>query len=189
MLYEPSPNTGRFTRYILRTSIDPAAILPTIRSRVSAIDPDVPVRDLATVSDMFAQSISQQRFAMTLLVLFAATAVSMAVIGIYGVLSQIVAQRTREIGIRVALGASTARVRNLIVSQALAMTGIGLVIGAGLALISTRLFESQLFGIGSRDAASFGLAAGVILAAASIGALLPAHRATVVDPVEAVRAE
>ena len=126
---------------------------------------------------------------MTLLVLFAATAVSMAVIGIYGVLSQIVTQRTREIGIRVALGASTGRVRNLIVSQAVAMTVVGLVIGAGLALMSTRLVESQLFGIGSHDAASFGIAAGVILAAASIGALLPAHRAAVVDPVEAVREE
>ena len=144
------------------------------------------VQDDGTAID---QSLGQRRLVMSLLALFAALAVVLAAVGIYGVTSYSVTQRTREIGVRMALGAHPANVQKMVVGQGLRLALLGLLIGFAAALALTRLVASQLYGVSATDPATFAGLAVLLLGVAVVAALLPARRATRVDPMIALRAD
>ena len=190
-LYQPNDFTFPFgQRLVLRASAgDPLALLPAVKQAVAAIDPRVPVRDAATVSALMVGSIARTRFNTALLIAFAALALVLSAVGLYGVVSHAVAQRTREIGIRVALGAEPAGVLGLVVRQGMRLTAAGLALGLGAALALTGLMASLVHGVAPRDPATFAAAALLIGGAALLASYVPARRATRIDAATALRAE
>jgi len=172
---------------IVRTAGDPLRMAPAVTAQVWALDKDQPVHDVYAMEHVVDDSISQRRFNMLLLAIFAATALVMAGVGIYGVLAYAVSRRTQEIGIRMALGAQTNDVLRLIGREGFVLVSIGIGIGLAGALALTRLMSSLLFGVGSTDAATFA-AVPVLLAGVALAACyLPARRAAAVEPSEALR--
>ena len=141
------------------------------------------------MDEMVSESVSQPRFYMTLLGAFAALALLLAALGIYGVISYVVSQRTRELGIRIALGATRERVVRLVLNQALALAGVGVVIGLVGSYWVTRLISKLLFGVTSTDPLTFGAVAAVLVGAAWLASYVPALRASRVDPIQALREE
>ena len=172
-----------------RTEVDPQSFTTTLRRAISEIDPDVPVFRPRTLSDYFSRSIAQPRLNAMLVGLFALIALLLAAAGIFGVMSYSVTQRTQEIGIRLALGAQRYDVLRLIVLQGMRFVGLGLVLGLIGVVVSTRLLQSLLFGIGATDLRTMILVCVVLSVVAFVACLLPARRATLVDPVRALRAE
>ena len=174
---------------VARTSGDPASIVSAVRTEVAALDKDLPLYSVETLEEYVAASLAQQRFQTLLLTLFATVALILTAVGLYGVVSYSVAQRTREIGIRMALGARMTDVLKLIVKggMALALTGVGLGLVGALAL--TRFIASLLFGVSATDAATFITVPVVLLAVALFACYLPARRATRVEPLVALRYE
>ncbi|CAN5880254.1 ABC transporter permease [soil metagenome] len=174
---------------IVRTAGDPLALAGVLRSQVRELDPNLPLSNLRTLDQLVAQSVAQPRFYMLLLTVFAAVALALAAIGIFGVMSYSVAQRTREIGIRVALGAEPQRVLQLVVGRALRLALLGVAVGLLGALALTRLLESLLFGVSTTDPLTFVAVAVLLAAVALLASYLPARRASGVDPIVALRAE
>ncbi len=174
---------------VLRTDVPPASLAAAARREVHALDPSLPVTDVRTLERLVADSVSQPKFYMLLLGIFAGVALVLAAVGIGGMMSFAVAQRTREIGIRVALGASRAGVIGLVVSEAMRLAVAGVVLGALAAAALSRAMASLLFGIGARDPVTFVLAAALLSAVAFAATLLPARRAASVDPATALRAD
>ncbi|PYR75493.1 MAG: hypothetical protein DMF86_15110 [Acidobacteria bacterium] len=174
---------------LMRTAVPPRTLSEAIRRDVYGVDANLPVSNLRTLDEIVSRSISQPRFYMTLLAVFAAVALALAAIGIFGVLSYAVAQRTREIGIRMALGAASDRVLRLVVGRALALTGIAIVIGAIGATALARLLGALLFGVGPADPATFAAAAATLALVGALAAYLPARRAARIDPVRALAEE
>ncbi|HSQ30894.1 MAG TPA: ABC transporter permease [Gemmatimonadaceae bacterium] len=174
---------------LVRSDADVGMISAAIREQVHAVDPTMPVYDVHTMTDAVSESVAQPRFYTTLLTAFGALALLLAVLGIYGVISYSVSQRTRELGIRIALGASHDRVLRLVLGQGLTLTVTGVIIGLIGAFWLTRLLSALLFGIQPTDAITFGGVAVVMLGVASLASYLPARRAARVDPVIAMRAE
>ncbi|MGA9770138.1 MAG: ABC transporter permease [Blastocatellia bacterium] len=173
----------------VRTEADPLSMVAAVRSQVQAVDQDQPVANVMTMNQHLAQSVSEPRFNMLLLGVFAALALVLAGVGIYGVMSYTVAQRTHEIGIRMALGAQANDVVRLIVRQAMAMTVAGVVIGLFAAFALTRVMESLLFGVSATDPATFALISLVLTGVALGACFIPARRAARVDPLVALRYE
>jgi putative ABC transport system permease protein len=160
-----------------------------VRRIVASIDAGIPVPTITTLEQMTAQAVAEPRYHMVLMLVFGALAVVLAVVGCYGVLSYSVAQRTREIGIRVALGASRATIVRRLVARGALLVAIGLIAGTAMALALTRVLESRLYGVTPFDPATFaGAAAGLALVSLA-AAYLPARRAAAVEPTEALRAE
>jgi ABC-type antimicrobial peptide transport system permease subunit len=153
------------------------------------VDKDQTVADIDTMDHIVAEAVARQRFSMLLLGLFAALALLLAAIGIYGVMSYSVVQRTREIGIRIALGARRADVLQMTVKQGLKLVGAGMVIGLLAAFLLTRVMASLLFGISATDPITFIGISVVLLAVALLASYVPALRATRVDPIVALRAQ
>ena len=174
---------------VLRTTGDPARLTAAARSAVRAIDPDQPIANVRTMEELVDTSLGGRRLAAVLLAVFAGVALLMAAVGIYGVMSFAVAQRTRELGVRVALGASRASVLRLVVRQGMGLVLLGVAIGAAGALGLTRLIASQLYAVRSTDPATFGLVALALVATALVAILVPAARAMRLDPVAALRDE
>jgi putative ABC transport system permease protein len=174
---------------IVRTDLPGAALAPSIRGVVHALDPELPMPTIQPVEDIVAESISRPRFYMMLVAIFAGVALLLAAVGIFGVMSYSVAQRTRELGIRIALGAGAGTVRRLVVGQAMTLATIGLGIGLGAALLLSSTLEKMLFNLSSTDPATFAAVAGVLFLVALVASWLPARRASRVDPVVALRAE
>jgi putative ABC transport system permease protein len=173
----------------VRTQIDPQSLTTALRNAVSEIDKDVPVYRLRSLADYRARSIAQPRLNAMLVALFAVIALLLAAAGIFGVMSYSVTQRTQEIGIRLALGAQRQDVLRLIIVQGMRIVGVGLIAGLLGVFVSTRLFQSLLFGVGATDLPTL-IAVTVILGAvAFVACLLPARRATLVDPIQAIRTE
>jgi putative ABC transport system permease protein len=178
-----------FMTVVVKTSLPPLTLAEAARAQVAAIDPNLPLSEVTTLQAVVARSISQQRFYLTLLTIFAAVALVLAAIGIFGVLSYAVAQRTREIGIRMALGAQGRSVITLIVRQAMVLVIAGVALGTAAALFLSETMTKMLFDIKPTDPATFATVAGLLIGVALFAAYLPARRATRVDPIVALRTE
>ncbi|MGH7620743.1 MAG: FtsX-like permease family protein, partial [Gemmatimonadaceae bacterium] len=174
---------------IVRTAGDPAALAAAVRRTIAAIDPTQPIDKISTMDDVVSASTSQRRLAMILFAAFAAAALLLAVAGIYGVLAGAVSERTREIGVRSALGATPGSIIALVVGQGGRLAAVGMLLGLGGSIALTRYLRSLLFGIAPNDPATF-VGVCVILACVTIGAcIMPAARAARVDPSTALRSE
>ncbi|HVT37827.1 MAG TPA: ABC transporter permease [Gemmatimonadaceae bacterium] len=174
---------------LVRSTAPPAVLISAARARIKEVDPDLPIFDVKTMSDAVSESVAQPRFYTILLGSFAAIALLLAALGIYGVISYTVSQRTRELGIRIALGSSQRGVMRLVVGQGMALTGAGVALGLAGSYWLTRLIASLLFGVGAADAPTFGAVAVILLAVAGLASYIPARRAARVDPLIAMRAE
>jgi predicted permease len=176
-------------RFTIRSSADPARLANGIRAAVQAVDPAQPVSAVRTMSDMVAASLAPRRFVVTLLGIFAGVALLMAALGLYGVIGYSVAQRTPEIGIRIALGARPAEVLGLVMRQGLRLTVLGAVAGLAASLAMSAVLRGQLFHVSPFDPLTFVIAAGVLMAASALASYLPARRAARVDPTVALHYE
>src|SRR5262249_7779726 len=174
---------------VARTAGGPPAPAAPVRRAGAALDPALAVSNLRPLDRVVADSVGDRRFTMLLLGLFGAVALALAAIGIYGVTAYGVAQRTREMGIRLALGAAPSAVRRLVVGEGMRLALVGLVAGVALALVGTRALRSQLYGIRSSDPATYLTLSAVLLVVAVLATYLPARRATRVDPAITLRAE
>jgi putative ABC transport system permease protein len=186
--YRQRPQTVRSLTVVMRASADPATTLAAALKTVNMLDPTIPPR-LNTFSEVFSASLHTRRFNLILIGIFAGSALLLAVAGIYGVLAYAVARRTREIGVRIALGASTGNVLGLVLGQAMSTALAGVVAGILGAFILTRLMRSLLFEISPSDPLTFAAVALLLLLVAALAAYLPARRATRVDPTIALRYE
>jgi putative ABC transport system permease protein len=174
---------------LVRTAGDPTALGPALRGAIGKLDPQLAAFGVEPLDRTMARSVSQRRFVMLLVGLFAALALALAAIGVYGVLAYGVAQRTREIGIRLALGARPGALRRQIVGQGLLLAGAGVALGIAGAAALARVFQSMLFGVAPTDAATHVAVAGFLLIVALAASYLPARQATRVDPMTALRSE
>ena len=174
---------------LLRTVGDPGLLAAPLRQAVASIDPAVPVAGISTLGEIVADSIEQPRFFALLAGAFAALALVLAAIGIYGVMAYVVSQRTGEIGVRMALGATSREVFRLILGDGLRLTAVGVVLGIAGSFAVGRWLKSLLFGVGSWDFTTLLATAGLLLAVAALACLVPARRAMRVDPMVALRAE
>lgn len=180
-----SPSRALFVS--LRTAGDPSALAPSVARAIQTFDRDLPLCHVRPMTERVNESLARQRFAATLLTLFAALALVLAAIGVYGVLSYVVTQGTRDIGIRMALGATPSGILGLVIRQGGLMTGAGLVAGLTGAFALARVMDSLLFGVDACDPLTFA-GAGIALAViALVAVLIPARRATRVNPVDALR--
>jgi len=174
---------------VMRTRGDPAAPLRAAQATVARLDRDLPVYDAFTLETMVDRSLGQPRFYVTLLTVFACLALVLAIVGIYGIIAYTVQQRTREIGIRIALGASTERVVGMVVRRGLALAAAGVVFGSVGAYALSRVLRSLLYGVGERDPVTFVGVAALLGISAVAASWIPARRAARVDPLTAMRAE
>jgi len=174
---------------VVKTDVDPVSIASTVRKTVWDIDRDQPVSNISTMDEVLATSVARQRFTMMLLAGFAGLALLLAAVGIYGVMSYSIAQRTHEIGIRMALGARTADVLRLAIGQGLRLVLLGLGIGLVGAFFLTRVMSSLLFGISATDPLTFAAISVVLVGVTLLASYIPARRATKVDPLIALRYE
>jgi putative ABC transport system permease protein len=172
---------------LVRTDADPRVVEGRVKSIVRELDPNLPIFGLTTLQQAVSDSVSQPRFYMVLLGAFAAIALLLAALGIYGVISYAVSQRTRELGIRVALGATREKIIRLVIAEGVWLAGAGVVLGVFASLALTRALASLLFGVGKLDPFALAAAPVVLMAAALLGCYLPARRAAKVDPVIAMR--
>ncbi|MGE3277947.1 MAG: ADOP family duplicated permease [Vicinamibacterales bacterium] len=178
-----------FGTLFVRTAGAPDRLTPSIVAAVHEIDPAQPVLDTRTMTDILEESLGQRPFAMQLLAGFAALALVLASVGIYSVLAYTVRQRMREIGIRLALGASRTSVLRMVMLEGLAPTLMGVIAGLVLAVVGSRLMASLLFGVGAHDPATFALVSILVVIVGLAATWIPAWRATQVDPIETLRAE
>jgi putative ABC transport system permease protein len=174
---------------VVRSSTPPQSLSDAVKEQVLAIDASLPVSRIRTLDDMVSRSVSQPRFYMLLLGVFAVVALVLAAVGIFGVLSYAVSQRTREIGIRMALGAQERTVVRMVVTQAMTLAGVGIAVGAVLALAMSRSMSSMLFAVTASDPATFGAVAALLGLVSLVATYVPARRATRVDPIVALRSE
>ena len=172
---------------IVQTDVDPMSLATMVRRTVWEIDKDQPVSDISSMEEIVSQSVARQRFSTLLLGVFASLALLLAAVGIYGVMSYSVAQRTHEIGIRIALGAQRSDVLKMTVGEGLRLVSTGLVIGLAGALILTRLMSSLLFGVSANDPTTFITISVILVSVAVLASYVPALRATRVDPMFALR--
>jgi len=173
----------------VRTALPLETMMPAIRNAVRTMDSALPIVQPRTMLEVFGDSVARQRFLSLLLGIFAAVALALAAIGTYGVLSYLVTERRREIGIRVALGASSGGVVRLVLRQGMSLTITGIVVGVIGALGLARVTRSLLFGVSPTDTGTYLVVAVVIAAVALVACLVPARRAMRVDPLVAIRNE
>jgi putative ABC transport system permease protein len=176
-----------FDNIVVKTDGDPYSVLGAVRREILAIDKDQAVYNVVTLEELHSDSISLRRFFMLLLIVFAGLTLTLAAVGIYGVMSYAVTQRAREIGIRIALGARPADVLKLVVKGGIALALSGVIIGVVIAFGLTRLMEALLFGVAATDALTFAIGSLALIAVAVLACYVPARRATKVDPLMAMR--
>ncbi len=188
-VYYPQVYFPWYTSIVVRTRMPPLTLAPDVRRAVQAVDPEQPIANLGTLEQSVGNSVQVSRIVLTLVGLFAATALVLACIGIYGVMAYSVAQRTREMGIRIALGAGAEQVLALVLRDGMKLVLVGLAIGVVGSLGAGQLLSNQLYRVTGTDPLVFAMVAFVLLAVALLACWLPARRATRVNPVEALRAE
>jgi len=189
-VYMPYPQFTPNTAYLtVRTAGDPEALIPTVRGEVWALDPEQPISDVRTMRERVASAVAAPRFDLLLLGTFAAIALVLAAVGIYGVISYSVGQRTHEIGVRMALGASRDAVRTLVLKQGMFVALGGVAIGLVAALGLTRLLGTLLYGVSPTDPITYAVVAAILSGIAALACLVPAMRATRVEPVSVLREE
>ena len=168
---------------------DPKALASAVRREVQAIDPEQPITQVATMEENISNSLAARRLTMSLLGAFAALALALASVGLYGVMALSVTQRTRELGIRLALGASRRKVFQLVLGQGVTLISIGMGLGLVGAIAAGRALSSVLYGVGALDVSALAIAIASLAVVALLACWLPARRATLVDPIEALRTE
>jgi putative ABC transport system permease protein len=173
--------------FLAKTTTDPSRVLPSVRTAVRDQDPRLPIAALTTMEDVVAEFSARDRFNVLLFTIFGGVALAIAAIGLYGVLAFLVAQRTREIGIRLALGGRPSDLVRSVVAEGLALTTAGLVVGLAGAYVASRAMQEMLFGVEHTDPVAYGVITGAMVIVAVLAALGPARRATKVDPVEVLR--
>ncbi|MCA1642075.1 MAG: ABC transporter permease [Acidobacteria bacterium] len=188
MMYVPTLKVSN-NNVVIRASSDPAGLAAAVRQQVAAIDRDQPVSTIRTMTDVLSESVAQQRFRTMLLAAFACVALLLAAVGIYGVISYSVTQRTHENGVRMALGAQRGDVVRLVVRGGLALTLLGVGLGLAGSFALTRVMSGLLFGVGATDPATFAGITVLLTVVALLACYLPARRATRVDPMIALRHE
>jgi predicted permease len=183
-------DTRRSMAYAVRArGANPGALLPQIREAVWSVNPNLPLARVSTLEELVADSLGRTSFTLIMLGIAAGVALFLGAVGIYGVISYVVAQRTREIGVRMAMGAATSDVSAMVLRQAMVLAGLGVAIGLAAATGLTRLMASLLYGVSPLDLPTFGTVALALSAIALVASYVPARRAAGVDPVEALRAE
>lgn len=187
--YEQTPFVFPLFNFVIRTANDPEALISAARTEIWKIDKDQPLYDVKTMRQRVMNSASQDQFQLLLLCIFAAVALILAVIGLYGVVSYSVAQRTHEVGIRMALGAERRSILGLMMKQGAILIGTGIATGLTGAFFLTRVMQSFVFGIKTYDAVTFSAVSLLLALAGLLAAYIPARRATRVDPIEALRYE
>src|SRR5262245_57687140 len=180
---------SRAMNVVLRSQVEPTGLAAAARKEIRELDPDLPVYNVRTMTDRVDESLARRRFSMLLLSIFAALASGLAAVGIYGVVAYFVSQGTRELGIRMALGATPGEIRALVVRQALVIVGTGVAIGVAGALTVARLMRSLLFGIGIADPITFASIPVLLALVALAASYVPARRAARIDPMLALRHE
>jgi putative ABC transport system permease protein len=189
-VYFPLSQRGLpFLGVVVRTAGDPMAVLGSVRAAVREVDADIPLAGVNTMDALITQTTGPRRFSLLLLAGFAALAMVLASIGLYGVMSYTVTQRARELGVRLALGAGTGDVLGLVLRQGIQLAMAGVVIGLVAALALTRVMKGMLFNVGATDPVTFVLMPLLLVGVAGLASWLPARRATRVDPIEALRTE
>ncbi len=181
------PSNGMFVT--VRTSSDPAALTSSVVGVIHAVEPNAPVYNVQTMQDIFHQSLARQRFASTLLGAFAIFALVLAALGVFGVLAYLVSQNTRDIGLRLALGAPSGHIIRLVVGHGMKLTAVGIVAGIAGALVLTQLMSSLLFQVGATDTLTFAAVVALLSATALAATMIPAQRAIRVNPIVTLREE
>jgi ABC-type lipoprotein release transport system permease subunit len=183
-------HVNRGGTFVIRTNrAATESFLAEARQAVWSVNANLPVYSVQTLKEVYDQSMARTSFTLVMLAIAGAMALVLGVVGIYGVIAYAVSQRTREIGIRIALGAEAAELQRMFVRHGLLLAGIGAALGLGVAVAVTRLMSSLLFGISALDPVTYAVVSAVLIAAAALASYVPARRATAVDPVVALRAE
>jgi putative ABC transport system permease protein len=189
-IYTPFAQTPFMWLYVMvRTPGEMESVSRSLRAIVPSVHPSLTAADIRPMNDVVAQSVAVPRFNMLLLSAFAALALALSAIGIYGVIAYSVAQRTHEIGVRMALGAERVDVLRLVLKEGIVMAAAGVAIGLAAAALLSKLMTTLLFGVASRDPLTFTVGGGLLLTVALCASLIPALRATRVEPVTALRME
>jgi predicted lysophospholipase L1 biosynthesis ABC-type transport system permease subunit len=187
---QPELQFRRTMRYALRSDrVGTPGLLAEVRDAIWTVNPNLPLADVRSVQEFMTQSMARTSFTLIMLIIAASVALILGAIGIYGVISYIVSQRTRELGVRLALGAEASDVRSMVLRQGLVLSGIGVLIGLGASVGLTQLMEALLYGVDPVDPPTFGLVAISLTLVALIASYVPARRASKVDPVVAIRFE
>jgi putative ABC transport system permease protein len=187
--YDQFPFSISIMSIAVRTSTDPAQLERNVRATVAAADKNLPIFNVRTMEEMRVESVARRRFGTLLIGLFAAVAMVLAVVGIYGTISYVVGQRTREIGIRMAVGAQRRDILEMVVRHGLALTGVGIAVGLAGAFALTRYLSSLLFGLSHRDTTTFVAVSVLLIVVAVLAAYVPARRAAKTDPIAALHYE
>ncbi|HSE37166.1 MAG TPA: FtsX-like permease family protein [Blastocatellia bacterium] len=174
---------------VVRTKVEPRSLAQAAQDTVRSLDRNLPVSNVVTMGQVIADSLWQPRFNLQLIGFFASVALALAAIGLYGVMSYSIAQRTHELGLRMSLGAQRGDVIKLVLSQGIKLTLLGLTLGLLASAALTRLMSNLLFGVSATDPTTFAAITLVLIGVAVIACLVPAHLATKVDPMEALRYE
>jgi putative ABC transport system permease protein len=182
-------SASSFMTFLVRTSNDPSSQLGAVKGAIREINPNQTFAKTATMEELVSDSLKQRRFNLFLLGLFAAIALLLATLGIYGSISYSTRQRTNEIGVRIALGAQSVDVLRMVVGQGVAMALIGVAVGLGAAFLLTRAIKGLLFGVSPTDPLTFAAISVLLLFTAFVASLIPARRSTRVDPLVALRTE
>jgi putative ABC transport system permease protein len=178
-----------FMTVVARSQAEPGVVAAAIRDQVRALNPNLPLGDVRTMNELLARSLDDRRFTMLLLAIFAALALVLAAVGLYGVMSYGVVQRTHELGVRMALGAGTQQLSRMVIGEGLGLVALGIIIGLVGSWMVVRFLQSLLFGVSGNDPLVFGLVPVVLLIVTLLATFVPARRATRVDPMVAIRYE
>jgi putative ABC transport system permease protein len=184
---QQNPSSGMFL--VTRSSSDLAPVSDVITREIHAVDPTAVVYGIRSMQDRLYDSLARQRFASTMLSAFVSFALLLAAVGLYGMMSYLVSQSTRDIGLRIALGARPGDILGMVVRQGVELSAVGIVAGLAGAVLLTRVMASLLFGVSAMDGVTFAVVPGILAAVAFAATAIPAMRATKVDPIVALREE